>query len=187
MTGVHSGDYLVKTKRPGYLTYYQKISLLDNAIDLGSITLIPGDVNGDDVINNDDLNLVNNLIGSEYGSSSYISSADINSDKVINSEDVNLVNANINKNSNEYAGNVNVIFIDVETYDSQLIVSGNAAPNSNVNCIVFYDGYSIYEGETACLSDGTLEFVVDLNRSGNYTILVTSDNQAYEVTKTITY
>ena len=187
MTGVHSGDYLVKTKRPGYLTYYQKISLLDNAIDLGSITLIPGDVNGDDVINNDDLNLVNNLIGSEYGSSSYISSADINSDKVINSEDVNLVNANINKNSNEYAGNVNVIFIDVETYDSQLIVSGNAAPNSNVNCIVFYDGYSIYEGETTCLSDGTLEFVVDLNRSGNYTILVTSDNQAYEVTKTITY
>lgn len=187
MTGVHSGDYLVKTKRPGYLTYYQKISLLDNAIDLGSITLIPGDVNGDDVINNDDLNLVNSLIGSEYGSTSYISSADINSDKVINSDDVSLVNSNINKNSNEYAGNVNVIFIDVETYDSQLIVSGNAAPNSDVNCIVFYDGYSIYEGETTCSSDGALEFVVDLNRSGNYTILVTSDNQAYEVTKTITY
>lgn len=187
MTGVHSGDYLVKTKRPGYLTYYQKISLLDNAIDLGSITLIPGDVNGDDVVNNDDLTLVNSLIGAEYGSTSYISSADINSDKVINSDDVSLVNSNINKNSNEYAGNVNVIFIDVETYDSQLIVSGNAAPNSDVNCIVFYGGYSIYEGETTCSSDGALEFVVDLNRSGNYTILVTSDNQAYEVTKTITY
>ena len=187
MTGVHSGDYLVKIKRPGYLTYYRKISLLDNAIDLGSITLIPGDVNGDDVINSDDLNLVTSLIGTEYGSESYISSADINSDKVINSEDVNLVNANINKNSNEYAGNVNVIFIEVETYDSQLIVSGNAAPNSDVNCVVFYDGYSIYEGETTCSSDGLLEFVLDLNRSGDYTILVTGDNQAYEVTKTITY
>ena len=187
MTGVHSGDYLVKTKRPGYLTHYQKISLIDNAIDLGNVTLIPGDVNGDDVINNDDLNIVNNLSGSEYGSESYISSADINSDKIINSEDVSLVNANMNKTSNEYGGNVNVIFINAETYDSQLIVSGNAAPNSDVNCVVFYDGYSIYEGETTCSADGTLEFVIDLNRSGDYTILVTSDNQAYEVTKTIAY
>lgn len=187
MTGVHSGDYLVKIKRPGYLTYYRKISLLDNAIDLGSITLIPGDVNGDDIINSDDLNMVTSLIGTEYGSESYISSADINSDKVINSEDVNLVNANINKNSNEYAGNVNVILVEVETYDSQLIVSGNAAPNSDVNCVVFYDGYSIYEGETTCSSDGQLEFVFDLNRSGEYTIFVTGDNQAYEATKTITY
>lgn len=187
MTGVHSGDYLVKTKRPGYLTHYQKISLIDNAIDLGNVTLIPGDVNGDDVINNDDLNIVNNLSGSEYGSESYISSADINSDKIINSEDVSLVNANMNKTSNEYGGNVNVIFINAETHDSQLIVSGNAAPNSDVNCVVFYDGYSIYEGETTCSADGTLEFVIDLNRSGDYTILVTSDNQAYEITKTIAY
>ena len=187
MTGVHSGDYLVKTERPGYLTYYQKISLIDNAIDLGSITLIPGDVNGDDVIDSADLNLVNSLIGTEYGSESYITSADINSDKVINAEDASLINANLNKNSNEYAGNVNVLFIDVETYDTQLIVTGNAAPNSTVNCVVFYEGYSIYEGETACSSDGLLEFIVDLNKSGNYTVLVTSDNQAYEVTKTITY
>ena len=187
MTGVHSGEYLVKTKRPGYLTCYQKISLLDNAIDLGSIELIPGDVNSDDVVNIDDLNLVNSLIGTEYGSASYVSSADINSDKVINSEDANLVSDNINKNSNEYASNVNVIFINAETYDNQLIVSGNAAPNSEVNCVISYDGYSIYESETTCSADGTLEFVVDLNRSGDYTILVTSDNQAYEATKTIAY
>lgn len=187
MTGVHSGDYLVKTKRPGYLTYYQKISLVDNTIDLGSITLIPGDVNGDDAINSDDANLVNNLLGIEYGNAAYMNSADINADKVINAEDLSLVNANLNKNSNEYAGNANVILIDAETYDSQLIVSGNAAPNSIVNCVVFYDGYSIYEGETTCSSEGVLEFVVDLNRSGDYTILVTSDNQAYEATETITY
>lgn len=187
MTGVHSGDYLVKTKRPGYLTCYQKISLVDNTIDLGSITLIPGDANGDDVIDSADLNLVNSLVGSEYGSESYVISADINSDKVINSEDVNLVNANLNKNSNEYASNVNVLFIDVETYDTQLIVTGNAAPNSTVSCVVFYEDYSIYEGETACSSDGLLEFIVDLNKSGNYTVLVTSDNHAYEVTETITY
>ena len=127
------------------------------------------------------------MIGTEYGSESYITSADINSDKVINVEDANLINANLNKNSNEYAGNVNVLFIDVETYDTQLIVTGNAAPNSVVNCVVFYEGYSIYEGETTCSADGLLEFIVDLNKSGNYTVLVTSDNQAYEVTKTITY
>lgn len=187
MTGVHSGDYLVKTKRPGYLTYYQKITLVDNTIDLGSIALIPGDVNGDDVINFDDTSLVNNLLGIEYGNAAYINSADINADKIINAEDLSLVNANLNKNSNEYAGNVNVILIDAETYDSQLIVSGNAAPNSIVNCVVFYDGYSIFEGEATCSSEGVLEFVVDLNRSGDYTILVTSDNQAYEATETITY
>jgi len=187
MTGIHSGDYLVKIKRPGYLTCYKKISLADNAVDLGSITLIPGDVNGDDIINFDDVNLVNNLLGIEYGNASYMSSADINSDKVINADDLNLINANLNKNSNEYDGNTNVILIDAETYDSQLIVSGNAAPNTILNCVVFYDGYSIFEGEATGSSEGAFEFVVDLNRSGDYTILVSSDNQAYEATETITY
>lgn len=187
MTGLHSGEYIVKTKRPGYLTHYQKISLDDNIIDLGNIALIPGDVNGDDVINYDDANLVSDLLGTEYGDEFYLCSADINSDKIINDVDLTLVNENINKNSNEYASNVNVLIINTELRDSQLIVTGNAVPDTVVSCVVFYDGYSVYEEEVISSEVGSLEFLIDLNRSGNYIVFITSENQAFEISKEITY
>lgn len=187
MTGVHSGEYLIETKRPGYLTHYQKISLTDNAVDLGSIALIPGDVNEDNVIDNTGVNMVTALLGISYGEEGYINSHDINADKIIDELDLVLVNSNLNKNSNEYGSNANVILINPEIYDSQLIVSGNATPDSIVNCVIFYDGYSIYEEETTCEADGTFEYIVDLNRNGTYSISVTSSIQAFEATETIEY
>lgn len=187
MTGVHSGEYIAETKRPGYLTYYKKISLTDNAVDLGSVTLIPGDVNGDNVVNSADATIISNLLGTEYGNENYSVFADINGDKIINSADLSLVNANLNKNSNEYTGTANVILLDTEINDSQLIISGNALPNSIISCDVFYDGYSIFESETTCTASGAFEFVTELNRNGTYNISVSSTNQAYEANDIIEY
>lgn len=187
MTGVHSGEYLAKTMRAGYLTKYQRINLSDNTVDMGSITLIPGDVNGDNVIDSSDLELVNGLIGKRYGEDGYLINADINADKVINAADAALVSANMGKTSNDYSSNVNVLVMNTEISDSDLLVSGKAAPGSTVNCSTYYSSYSVFDEEKTCDENGNFEFVIELNRTGDYTIEVSADNQAYSVQKSITY
>lgn len=187
LTGLHPGEYIVATKRPGYLTYYKKISLSDNVVDLGSVTLIPGDVNGDDIVNANDVDLITDLLGIEYGDDNYLISADINGDKVINENDLGLVNLNLNKTSNEYGGTANVIIAETEIEDSSLIISGFALPESVISCDIFYNGYSVYEAETTCTLNGSFEFVADLNRNGDYTVTVSGVNQAYEITEMIEY
>lgn len=187
MTGVHSGEYLAKTTRAGYLTKYQRINLSDNTVDMGSVTLIPGDVNGDNVIDSLDLELVNGLTGKRYGEDGYLINADINTDKVINAADAALVSSNMGKTSNNYSSNVNVLVMNTEISDSDLLVSGKATPGSTVNCSTYYSSYSVFDEEKTCDENGNFDFVIELNRTGNYTIEVSADNQAYSVQKSITY
>lgn len=187
ITGIHAGEYLVKTARPGYLAKYQRINLNDNVVDLGSVSLIPGDANGDDVIDNNDLILVNSLLGKEYGDEEYVIGADVNADKIIDSADAAIVTANIGKTSNNYDDNVNVIIMRAELVDNQIMISGKAAANSALQCRVYYDNYSIFEEEVTCSADGSFEIPAELNRNGDYTVEVTCDNRAYKAEKNITY
>ena len=187
MTGIHSGEYLVKIRRAGYLTLYKKITLSDNAVDLGSVTLIAGDVNADNIVDEQDISIVTELIGTQYGDENYLINADINADKVIDSSDLALVSANLNKNSNHYNTNVNVIIMDADIYDNQLIVSGRAAPNSTLSCNIYYDGYSVFDGEAACSESGGFQITAELNRSGKYIIGISDGDYAYEFQREIEY
>ena len=91
IAGVAAGTYTLKVTKPGHLSY-TKTSVVVGAgpIDLGEITLIPGNANGDEIINSLDLS----LLIAEYGRSGdriRNENVDFNGDGIINSLDLSLL------------------------------------------------------------------------------------------------
>lgn len=187
ITGVHSNDYLVKIKRPGYLTLYKRIQLMDNAIDLGSKVLVAGDVNDDNIISQDDLSLITSVMNSQYGDDNYLVSADLNSDMIINQSDYELANNNMGLNSNCYNENVNVITGNITQMDNSVLISGYAALESQVACVVFLDNINVFEELCEVDSNGYYEFQVELNKSGIYKISIGDENMEFVISETIDY
>lgn len=95
------GTYNVSITKAGYLTYNINGVKFDRCMHvlLGDITLIPGDINGDGVINNTDLTELNNKIAGTLENTDYEEKYDLNGDKQINEEDVALLNENLSKST----------------------------------------------------------------------------------------
>lgn len=185
LIGVSAGEYLVKTSRPGYLSRYSKTVLNDNAVDLGTKVLIAGDVNGDGVIDSHDLAQLRTVLNSEYGDSNYTVNADFNGDKVINSADESILTANIGKTSNDYNENVNYITFDVSVNNYNAVISGKAQASSTVSCSVYRGDILVFDENLTCGADGSFETEVELTQAGTYTIVITSDNRAFDAEKSV--
>ena len=185
LIGVSAGEYLAKTSRPGYLSRYSKIVLNDNAVDLGTKVLIAGDVNDDGVIDSRDLAQLRAVLNSEYGDSNYTVNADFNGDKVINSADESILTANIGKTSNDYNENVNYITFDVSVNNYNAVISGKAQASSTVSCSVYRGDILVFDQSLTCGADGSFETEVELTQAGTYTIVITSDNRAFDAEKSV--
>jgi hypothetical protein len=187
MPGVHGGTYLVSVTRPGYLTWYKKITLDDDALDLGSVALLAGDVNSDGLINAADSNALTALYGKEYGQSGYNIAADLNGDKVIDSSDLALLTPNLSKNSNIYAQNVNCITVAAAKSGDVLTVSGTAKPSGQVRVTVVRSGLEIISDVVTANSSGVYSAACNMSAGGTYTITVTADDRAVDAKTSITY
>jgi len=187
MTGIHGSTYLVSFTRPGYLTRYKRIVLNDNTVDLGNVVLLAGDVNGDGIINASDSTYLQSLYTKECGEDGYDIAADLNGDKIINSADLALLMPNLNKNSNTYNENVNIITVSASLSGSDLNVSGTAKPNSSVIINVSQGGNGIFSENVNVNSSGNYEITFLLSRSGLYEITATSENRVIDATTSINY
>ena len=185
LIGVSAGEYLVKTSRPGYLSRYSKITLNDNAVDLGTKVLIAGDVNDDGIVDTNDLTLLRAALNSAYGDSNYTVNADFNGDKVIDSTDESLLNSNVGKTSNDYNENVNYITFGVTVNNYNAVISGKAQAASTVSCSVYRGDILVSDENLTCGADGSFETEVELTQTGTYTIVITSDNRAFDAVKSI--
>jgi hypothetical protein len=187
MTGIHGGTYLVSFTRPGYLTRYRKIVLNDNVIDLGSVTLLAGDVNGDGIINAADSALLQLLYDREYGDEGYNIAADLNGDQIINSSDLALLTPNLGKTANIYGENVNAITVSPSLSGSTLTISGTADASSAVTVNVYQGSVGIFNECIAVNSDGTYAATCNLSKAGTYTVVVTANNRAIDATVSVNY
>ena len=185
LIGVSAGEYLVKTSRPGYLSRYSKITLNDNAVDLGTKVLIAGDVNDDGIVDANDLTLLRAALNSAYGDSNYTVNADFNGDKVIDSTDESILNSNVGKTSNDYNENVNYITFGVTVNNYNAVISGKAQAASTVSCSVYRGDILVSDENLTCGADGSFETEVELTQTGTYTIVITSDNRAFDAVKSI--
>ena len=175
ITGIHAGDYIVEISRPGYITYLKKIKLSDDAIDLGSIELIPGDANEDSTVDTNDIALLTELDGVSYGEENYVVSADFNGDKVIDSTDLAISEANQSKTVNSYNQNIIIPTLDISVVDTEMTVSGIAKAEASLHCNIYLNGSCLYEEVIVCDSDGTYEYLIELNRAGQYEVEVYED------------
>lgn len=88
----YDGAATLQIRHPGYLDVIAPIKAATDALlDMGEITLVAGDVNGDNQINILDLS----FIGAQFGTGD--AQADLNGDGVVDILDLTLVAANFNK------------------------------------------------------------------------------------------
>lgn len=187
LSGIHADDYIVEISRPGYLSCYRKVTLEDNAVNLGSITLIPGDVNADGIIDEKDLALLTASKGKRYGDDGYSVMADFNGDKVIDAADEQTLKQNLNQTVNSYEANIVIPTLSVSVSDTTLTVTGKAKADSFVNGILYFEDICLFEERIPCQSDGTYEWVTELNRTGEYTVEIYEESSAFSVKKTVNY
>lgn len=195
LTGIKEGGYLATISRPGYLALYTKVDLKNNVVDLGSKELIPGDLNGDGIINVQDQNLMNLAMNSSYGQSRYKVSADLNGDKVVNASDKELLEANINKGSNDYEEDLNVISASLSRDGNKLSILGRAKPWSSLTCDVYKKlgadlDQSLYVTTITIpvRSNGTFSALTEsLFTNGEYIVKITAEDRAFDFIGTFEY
>ena len=96
---VTAGTYELQVKKAGCLTYtIQDIAVKGEAIDLGTITLLTGDVDGNDLINSRDINAFRREFG-KSGEAIGNLAADMNGDNKVNSRDINVLRKNFGKSA----------------------------------------------------------------------------------------
>jgi nitrous oxidase accessory protein len=96
-TGVQPGDYIISATAgpiPYIETNYSDNTLTDGTV---TITVLVGDINGDGVVNSQDLILINQAFGSTIGSGNWNPDADLNKDGIINAHDLRLLGKNYGK------------------------------------------------------------------------------------------
>jgi hypothetical protein len=88
----YEGSVTLQVHHPGYLDALAPIQAhLDGFLDMGEITLVGGDVNGDNQINILDLS----FIGAQFGTDN--AKADLNGDSTVDILDLTMVGANFGK------------------------------------------------------------------------------------------
>lgn len=185
LVGISAGEYLVKTSRPGYLSRYSKITLNDDAVDLGNKTLIAGDVNDDGVIDSKDAESLVTVLNANFGDETYDVRMDFNGDMVIDALDESILNANIGKTSNDYNENVDYITFDVLINNYCADIIGKSKADSIVLCSVFRGEVFVGDYEITCDSNGDFSIIAEISQNGEYTFIVTSENRAFDVIKTV--
>ena len=96
---VTEGTYEAQVKKTGCLTYTIKDIVVEGAdIDLGTITLLAGDVDGNDLINSRDINGFRKEFGKSGDEISNFA-ADMNGDNKVNSRDINVLRKNFGKSA----------------------------------------------------------------------------------------
>jgi len=85
------GEYVLVLSRDGYVTRFAKIEVQDIDITLGHRELILGDVNGDLIVDEKDIEIIISKI-SQYGNKPYKARYDLNGDLRINASDISLLN-----------------------------------------------------------------------------------------------
>jgi len=92
--GVYMLEAVVVATEEGFI----ELDTLDNEFQDGVVQIkIPGDVNGDRMVDTLDLNALMVAYGSSLGSSNWDSDCDINGDKIVNSYDLNALARNFGK------------------------------------------------------------------------------------------
>jgi len=93
---IPQGFYFISVVNPGYLKY-TKTEIYRENVNI-NIKLYPGDVNGDNEIDDDDIKAIQNAIEKGYdGSLSRYMRFDLNDDGVIDQRDIDVARANIGK------------------------------------------------------------------------------------------
>jgi uncharacterized repeat protein (TIGR03803 family) len=92
--GLQDGTYTIAVKGPSWLqTDVGNVVVGDGAVTGMSATLLPGDINGDNVVDIQDFSLLAAAYGSNSSSSNWNPNADLNCDGVVNIEDFALLAA----------------------------------------------------------------------------------------------
>lgn len=99
-SGVPDGTYTLTFSHASYLTRTKSVTVSGNT-NLGSLTLLGGDVNADRYVNANDLSLV---LGS-FGQHGITAPVDITGDTYVNANDLSAVLSSFGKNSNTGYGN----------------------------------------------------------------------------------
>jgi hypothetical protein len=93
---VSSGQHVIKAEKTGYLCARGRVEIRDEAITetMPPVTLLAGDLNGDDAINLFDLVLISTIFGNQDTESLR---SDLNADGVVNLFDLVLVGNNLDR------------------------------------------------------------------------------------------
>lgn len=185
MMAIRPGDYLLTCCRPGYLSRYTKVSVNNDVADVGTKTLIAGDINGDNIIDLSDMYELQDAVENFYP---YESKYDLNGDEEIDNEDYKLLRQNIGKTSNDYGENVNVISAKTELQKNKINITGNAKPDTEVICTVYtQDGFGIYNGSARSDQQGGFSFAVPMYKAGNYKVVLTAEERAFDYVHYVVY
>lgn len=82
------GTYDVVISREGYLKYTIKNVVVADELALDAVTLLPGDVDANDVVNTDDLTPIIGAFAQKSGDDSYAVKLDLDANGVINTDDL---------------------------------------------------------------------------------------------------
>ena len=113
--------------------------------------------------------------------------ADFNGDKVIDAADEQTLKQNLNQTVNSYEANIVIPTLSVSVSDTTLTVTGKAKADSFVNGILYFEDICLFEERIPCQSDGTYEWVTELNRTGEYTVEIYEESSAFSVKRTVNY
>ena len=173
---IANGDYILELTRPGYLTRYVSITVSNGTTDIGSKTLMAGDVNGDGKIDGQDADALNASWYTVLGDDSYNVNADFNADGAIEDTDYGILNSNDGKTILDYQENVtiNVISGNVVPAPSHSIDSLNqeAAITVNIKNGVYGDTLGSINAKTGSyqfINKAPGNYVLEISRPGYLT------------------
>lgn len=98
LAGLSIGStYTAYLKGPSQIATSSAFILKPTATDLGQVTMLSGDLNDDNVINNADAGIIRPILGARPNSTNWNPKADINADNVINNFDLGFITKNTGK------------------------------------------------------------------------------------------
>lgn len=80
---------------------------------------------------------------------------------------------------------MNYITFGVTVNNYNAVISGKAQAASTVSCSVYRGDILVSDENLTCGADGSFETEVELTQTGTYTIVITSDNRAFDAVKSI--
>lgn len=112
ITDVPQGNYILYIDRPGYLPRTLAVSVTAGSPivievqppDSLVFLLLPGDVNGDGIVNEADNTLLRTHLFKSYPNPQYLPNADLNADSHIDARDLSLLTSNFDRTSAQYPG-----------------------------------------------------------------------------------
>ena len=95
-TGVEDGEYVLKISRPGYLSRYKVINVVDGTATIDALEIYAGNVNGDYVIDGKDSGPLFLALGDWDDDPGYSVTYDFNTDGTIDGQDTGVLFSRLN-------------------------------------------------------------------------------------------